>query len=117
MHGIKGLRKSNNKFSLFFLLGDLLPEKIYLVAQNIDHLKGRYFVSAVVIANSKEQAVNRVSDYLSEYEDVIFDENRVKAVEIGILTKRPNPEGLGLNMQYLKTTELLALELGEDFDL
>jgi len=92
-------------------------EKIFLVAQNIDYLKGRYFVSAVVIAENEEQAINRVSDYLSEYDDVLFDETRVKAMEIGVLTKRPDPKGLGMNQARLATTELLALEIGEDYDL
>jgi len=93
------------------------PDKIFLVAQNIDYLKGKYFVSAVVIAKDKKQAVNRVSDYLSEYGDVIFDEERVKAMEIGSLTSRPNPVGLGVNQSHLGTTELLALEIGEDYNL
>lgn len=91
--------------------------KIFLVAQNIDYLKGKYFVSAVVIAKDGKQAIDRVSDCLSEYEDVIFDEKRVKAMEIGILTSRPDPAGLGMNQAHLGTTELLALEIGEDYDL
>ena len=92
-------------------------EKIFLVAQNIDYLKGRYFVSAVVIAENEKQAIDRVSDYLSEYNDVLFDESRVKAMEIGVLTRRPNPKGLGMNQAHLASTELLALEIGEDYDL
>jgi len=89
-------------------------EKIFLVAQNIDYLKGRYFVSAVVIAENEKQAINRVSDYLSEYNDVLFDESRVKAMEIGVLTRRPDPKGLGMNQAH--STELLTLEIGEDYD-
>ena len=92
-------------------------EKIFLVAQNIDYLKGKYFVSAVVVAESEKQAIDRVSDYLSEYDDVFFDESRVKAMEIGILTRRPDPKGLGMNQAHLATAELLALEIGEDYDL
>jgi len=92
-------------------------EKIFLVAQNIDYLKGRFFVSAVVIAENERQAIDRVSDYLSDYEDVLFDESRVKAMEIGILTKRPDPKGLGMNQAHLSTAELLALEIGVDYDL
>jgi len=92
-------------------------EKIFLVAQNIDYLKGRYFVSAVVIAENERQAIDRVSDYLSEYDDVLFDESRVKAMEIGVLTRRPDPKGLGMNQAHLASTELLALEIGEDYDL
>jgi len=91
-------------------------EKIFLVAQNIDYLKGRYFVSAVVIAESERQAIERVSDYLSEYDDVLFDESRVKAMEIGILTRRPDPKGLGMNQAHLATTKLLALEIDEDYN-
>ena len=93
------------------------PDRIFLVAQNIDYLKGKYLVSAVVIANDEKQAIDRVSDYLSEYDDIIFDEKRAKAMEIGILTSRPDPSGLGMNQAHLKTTELLALEVGEDYDL
>ena len=93
------------------------PDKIFLVAQNIDYLKGRYLVSAVVIAKDEKQAINRALDYLSDYDDVIFDEKRAKAMEIGILTNRPDPSGLGINQAHLKTTELLALEIGEDYDL
>jgi len=94
-----------------------MTDKIFLVAQNTDYLKGRYLVSAVVIAKDEKQAINRVSDYLSEYDVVIFDEKRIKAMEIGILTSRPDPSGLGINQAHLKTTELLALEIGEDYDL
>ena len=57
-------------------------------------------------------AIGRVSDYLSEYGDVFFDESRVKAMEIGVLTKRPGPKGLGMNQAHLACTELLALEIG-----
>lgn len=92
-------------------------EKIFLVAQNIDYLRGKYFVSAVIIAENEKQAIDRVQDYLSEYDDVIFDADRVKAMEVGVLTKRPDPEGLGVNQAHLATTELLALEIGEDYDL
>jgi len=91
-------------------------EKIFLVARSIDYLKGRYFVSVVVIAESERQAIERVSDYLSEYDDVLFDESRVKAMEIGILTRRPDPKGLGMNQAHLATTELLALEIDEEYD-
>lgn len=92
-------------------------EKIYLVAQNIDYLKGRYFVSAVVIAENEKQAIDKVSDYLSKHCDILFDKNRVKAMEIGVLTRRPNPKGLGMNQAHLYCTDLLALEIGEDYDL
>jgi len=108
--------KDSRKFRVVEKAGGVMLERLYLVAQNIDHLKGRYFVSAIVIAGNEKQAIDRVCDYLSEYEGVLFDEERVKAMEIGVLTERPNPKGLGVNMQHLSNTELLALEIGEDFD-
>ena len=92
-------------------------ERIFLVAQNIDHLKGKYFVAGVVIADNEKQAISRISDHLSEYgDDVLFDEERIKAMEIGILTKRPDPSGLGINQAHLATTKVLAVEIGEDLD-
>lgn len=78
--------------------------------------EGEYFVSAVVIAENERQAIDRILDYLSEYDDVLFDESRVKAMETGVLTRRPDLKGLGMNQAYLATTELLALEIGEDYD-
>jgi hypothetical protein len=93
-------------------------EKIYLVAQNIDYLYGRYFSSAVVIAESGEQAIQKVRDYLDERceDDVVFDEERVRAMEIGVLTERPSPEGLGINQAFLKDSDILSMEFGEDFE-
>lgn len=90
-------------------------EKIYVVAQNIDHLKGKYFVSAVVVAENEEQAINRAEDYLNGFgEDVIFDRSRVKAFEVGVLTKRP--KAVGTNQSNLPYTECFALEIGEDYE-
>jgi len=54
--------------------------------------------------------------YFSEYEDVLFGKSRVKVMEIGILTRRLNPKGLGMNQAHMAYTELLALEIGEDYD-
>ncbi|MEM2914573.1 MAG: hypothetical protein QXH91_04130 [Candidatus Bathyarchaeia archaeon] len=91
--------------------------KIYLIAQNIDHLKGRYLSTAVIIASSEEQALLRLFDYMSAMEDVICEPERLKVMEVGVLTKRPIPEGLGITQQHLRNTELLALEIGEDFEM
>ena len=93
-------------------------EKIYLVVQNIDYLKGTYFVSAVVIARSGEEAIEKVReelDYMSTaYEDeILFDVGRISVFELGNLERRPR--NVGIN-QRLENEDVLVVLVGEDYD-
>jgi len=87
-------------------------EHIFLVVQNIDFLKGKYFVSAVVIAKTSEEAVEKVEDKLDD--DVYLDENRLNIFKIGELEKRPGDVGINLP---LSGEDVLLMNVGEDYDL
>lgn len=90
---------------------------LYLVRQNIDHLKGRYFVSAVVVGDTLGQAYDaarKACDTEDPNCEVTFEHDRIRIEKIG-----DNPpeslEPVGIN--GMNPWPVLTLVIGEDWDL
>ena len=100
-----------------------MVEKLYLVAQDIDCLYGEYFVRAVVIAKSKDEALGKVENQIKDWNDdperddkIQFIKDRIKVFELGKLERRPDGSELGINQSRLDREDILAIEISEDWE-
>ncbi|MEM3641908.1 MAG: hypothetical protein QXH37_08320, partial [Candidatus Bathyarchaeia archaeon] len=76
-------------------------EKVFLITQDTNYLKGRYLTAAVVVARSKSQALSRLMSYLADDKNVICKRNRLEVAEVGMLIERLDAI-LSVNRQHLK---------------
>jgi hypothetical protein len=97
--------------------------RIYQVIQNIDHLAGRYLVSAIVVAPDADTALRNLRRLLQvqareEMEPILLDFNRTLAREIGTSTLRSLSalKGVGINKIGASRHGVLCVEIGGDSD-
>ena len=83
---------------------------LFLVVQDIDRLWGYLFIRGVVIAETAEQAITKMENYLllypSEGRGVVFERDKLKVFEVGRLFRRP--EAVGSCQSHLASADVLT---------
>jgi len=93
---------------------------LYQVVQDIDHLRGVYLVSAVVVASSRREARQIVKDrvgqinrsHAREGDPLVFERARVAVRRLGHLSENADTSGLGVN--DAGKGPILSFATGED---
>lgn len=90
--------------------------KIYLIEQNIRHIKGEYLTEAVVIAEGGGDIMTRIkaaSDALGEAWDIYVDHT---LLTVSLLADMKNPSAVGSVLFLSGGVQFISVGTGEDND-